>query len=157
MVNLIAGLMGQRLLSSPPNATSLLKSFGYRAVEVEGEAGSAVALFHSKGLAHLDISCYNFLCNSRRRVALIDFDMSLRTHPNLQTSSERKQQSSRSHLVYPRRTTETPPEFRTSDAHTRLHCAYKLDVFALGVLILRFAKASGFDCPQLVLLAEPLI
>ncbi|KAG9097625.1 hypothetical protein FS749_005865 [Ceratobasidium sp. UAMH 11750] len=242
MVNLIAGRVGQRLLSSPSNTVSLLKPFGYQTEEVEGEASSsghitrahrvsddlavvvkcirrastearvlasfrevqtrgeilpvppvldlisdsssdtilavqedwgrtlaelgplsppdffnilgqcfeAVALLHAKGFAHLDISCYNFLCNSRQKVALIDFETSHRTNPDPQNPT-------RPRLVYPRRTTETPPEFRTPGAYTRRHCAYKLDIFALGVLILRFAKASGFDCPQLVLLAEPLI
>ncbi|QRV99850.1 Tyrosine kinase specific for activated [Ceratobasidium sp. AG-Ba] len=245
MVHFPTGFTGQRLLSSPSNATSLLKSFGYRAVEVEGEQSSrghiirahrisdnlpvvvksirrdsveahvlvafrevqsrgerlpipsvlnligdassnivlavqedwgqtlaelgplppseffhiilqcfeAVVILHAKGIAHLDISIYNFLCNANRRVALIDFEMSRR----IEIKTRLLSRNSQSHLVYPQRTTETPPEFRTPDAHTRQHCAYKLDIFALGVLILRFAKASGFDCPQLVRLAEPLI
>lgn len=48
MVNLLAGLMGQRLLSSPSNATSLLKTFGYRTAEVEGETGSVSSLMHNR-------------------------------------------------------------------------------------------------------------
>ncbi|KDN49014.1 hypothetical protein RSAG8_02367, partial [Rhizoctonia solani AG-8 WAC10335] len=116
----------------------------------------AIATLHAMGIAHLDISCHNFLCNSHKQVAVIDFEASRcfnetpPTHPRCQTRSH-------SHSIYPHRTTEIPPEFRTEDAHQRRHCAYKLDIFALGVLVLRFAKSSGFDCPHLVLLAEPLI
>ncbi|CAE6435946.1 unnamed protein product [Rhizoctonia solani] len=114
----------------------------------------AVVTLHAMGIAHLDISCYNFLCNSNKQVAVIDFEASRCFN---ETAHSRCQTRSRSHSIYPHRTTEIPPEFRTEDAHQRRHCAYKLDIFALGVLILRFAKSSGFDCPRLVLLAEPLV
>ncbi|CUA68079.1 hypothetical protein RSOLAG22IIIB_03317 [Rhizoctonia solani] len=114
----------------------------------------AVAALHALGIAHLDISCYNFLCNAHKQVTIIDFEASRCFN---ETTSSECQTGSHSHRIYPHRTTEIPPEFRTEGAHQRRHCAYKLDIFALGVLILRFAKSSGFDCPRLVLLAEPLV
>lgn len=113
----------------------------------------AVAALHAIGVAHLDISCYNFLCNPDKKVAVIDFEQSRHFDDHPRSRHTR----SHPHSVYPHRTTEIPPEFRTDDAHKRKHCAYKLDIFALGVLVLRFAKSSGFDCPRLVLLAEPLV
>ncbi|KAH7341132.1 kinase-like domain-containing protein [Rhizoctonia solani] len=116
----------------------------------------AVATLHTMGIAHLDISCYNFLCNSHKQVAVIDFEAS-RCFNETEVTEPACHSQTHSHFIYPHRTTEIPPEFRTEDAYQRRHCAYKLDVFALGVLILRFAKSSGFDCPRLVLLAEPLV
>ncbi|KAJ1309515.1 hypothetical protein OPQ81_006289 [Rhizoctonia solani] len=116
----------------------------------------AVAILHTMGIAHLDISCYNFLCNSQKQVAVIDFEASRCFNENA-VDHPRCHARTHSHSIYPHRTTEIPPEFRTVDAHRRRHCAYKLDIFALGVLVLRFAKSAGFDCPSLVLLAEPLV
>ncbi|KAF8609856.1 hypothetical protein BDV93DRAFT_429930, partial [Ceratobasidium sp. AG-I] len=106
------------------------------------------ATLHAKGVAHLDISCHNFLCNINQIIAVIDFETSRYFNPT---------ERNRSSLVYPHRTTEIPPEYQAEGAESRKHCAYKVDIFALGVLILRFAKSSGFDYPQLVLLAEPLV
>lgn len=118
-------------------------------VHILEQCFEAVATLHAMGIAHLDISCYNFLCDSHLRVAVIDFETSRCFNPSAGRCC--------SHSVYPHRTTEIPPEFRAEDAHTRRHCAYKLDVFALGVVVLRFGKSSGFDCPGLVMLAEPLV
>ncbi|CEL51572.1 hypothetical protein RSOLAG1IB_00107 [Rhizoctonia solani AG-1 IB] len=114
----------------------------------------AVAALHAIGIAHLDISCYNILCNSQKQIAVIDFEASRCFN---QSAAMHSRYQHHSHTIYPCRTTEIPPEFRTEDAYQRRHCAYKLDIFSLGVLILRFAKSSGFDCPRLVLLAEPLV
>ncbi|CAE7057416.1 unnamed protein product [Rhizoctonia solani] len=116
----------------------------------------AIATLHAMGIAHLDISCYNFLCNSDKQIAVIDFESS-RCFNETATPRSGCHTRSHSHSIYPHRTTEIPPEFRTEGAYQRRHCAYKLDIFALGVLVLRFAKSSGFDCPRLVLLAEPLV
>ncbi|KAF8710370.1 MAP kinase kinase kinase, partial [Rhizoctonia solani] len=116
----------------------------------------AVSVLHAMGIAHLDISCYNFLCNSKKQVAIIDFEAS-RYFNESETVRSKCHPQLNSHSIYPCRTTEIPPEFRAEDAYQRRHCAYKLDIFALGVLVLRFAKSSGFDCPRLVLLAEPLV
>ncbi|CAE6414115.1 unnamed protein product [Rhizoctonia solani] len=99
----------------------------------------AVATLHAMGIAHLDISCYNFLCNSYNQVAVIDFETS-RCFNETEVTHSTCHSQAHSHSIYPHRTTETPPEFRTEDAYQRRHCAYKLDIFALGVLVLRFAK-----------------
>ncbi|CAE6504168.1 unnamed protein product [Rhizoctonia solani] len=101
----------------------------------------AVATLHAMGIAHLDISCYNFLCNSYNQVAVIDFETS-RCFNETEVTHSTCHSQAHSHSIYPHRTTEIPPEFRTEDAYQRRHCAYKLDIFALGVLVLRFAKRN---------------
>ncbi|KAB5595696.1 hypothetical protein CTheo_934 [Ceratobasidium theobromae] len=87
------------------------------------------------------------------RVVIIDFE----TSRHFKDDPAQCRARSHPHSVCPHPTTEIPPEFRAEGAQERRHCAYKLDIFALGVLTLRFAKSSGFDCPHLVLLAEPLV
>ena len=80
---------------------------------------------HKHHIAHLDISLTNLLTDYMGHYAYIDYELSRRFEPTDPT-----------HLVYNYRGTELPPE-SGKDAPVD---PYKVDVWALAVLILRSCK-----------------
>jgi serine/threonine protein kinase len=78
---------------------------------------------HKHHIAHLDISLRNLLTDCKGHYAYIDFELSRR----FDVSNPR---------ITGRRGTELPPE--CSDG--AFYDPYKVDVWALGVLILRVSK-----------------
>jgi serine/threonine protein kinase len=82
---------------------------------------------HKHRIAHLDISLRNLLTDYRGHYAYIDYELSRRFDPS-QTA-----------LVYNYRGTELPPECEGGGEID----PYKVDVWALAVLMLRACKVSN--------------
>ncbi|KAF9264651.1 kinase-like protein [Marasmius fiardii PR-910] len=99
------------------------------------------AFMHSHRIAHLDISLRNLLTDYRGHYAYIDFELShIFEEPNPRVSGCRLG-------------TEIPPECDGLAAYD----PFKVDVFALGVLILRACKMTGHCVPQLVEMVRPML
>jgi serine/threonine protein kinase len=81
---------------------------------------------HKHHIAHLDISLTNLLTDYMGHYAYIDYEISRRFESSDPTT----------HLIYSYRGTELPPE---SGKDTPID-PYKVDVWALAVLILRSCK-----------------
>ena len=80
---------------------------------------------HEYRIAHMDISMHNFLIDHEGRCACIDYELSRRfAMPSPRISGVD-------------RGTEIPPE---STGHCQRLDPYKVDVWALGILILRASK-----------------
>ncbi|KAF5365732.1 hypothetical protein D9758_003295 [Tetrapyrgos nigripes] len=87
------------------------------------------AFMHAHHIAHLDISLRNLVTDYKGHYAYIDFELSRRfKEPNVQ-------------LCGYYRGTEVPPECEERKSND----PYKIDVWALAILILRACKAS---CPM---------
>ncbi|KAJ3903927.1 kinase-like domain-containing protein [Lentinula edodes] len=95
---------------------------------------------HMHQIAHLDISIRNVLTDHRGHYAYIDFELSRR----FDASDAR---------VSGRRGTELPPEC----GHEAFYDPYKVDVWALAILILRACKLTGFCIPELIELVKPML
>ena len=76
---------------------------------------------HQHRLVHLDISLRNLVTDFNGRYAYIDFELS-RNFQGVETPQ-----------VYRHHATEVPPECDSTDFHD----PFKIDVWALGVLVLR--------------------
>ncbi|CAK5277681.1 unnamed protein product [Mycena citricolor] len=102
-----------------------------------------VAFMHRHRMAHLDISLRNLLTDYRGHYAYIDYELS------------RKFEALESPRICNFRTTEVPPECETSNGD----CpdAFKADVWAMGILILRASKLTGYCLPELVHLVRPML
>jgi len=99
------------------------------------------AFMHKHNIAHLDISLMNLLTDYHGHYALIDYEISR----HFDTSSIP--------LVYNYRGTELPPE---SERGTGID-PYKVDVWALAVLILRACKSTGYWIPELMYVIKPML
>ncbi|KAF8921254.1 kinase-like domain-containing protein [Mucidula mucida] len=100
-----------------------------------------VLFMHQHRIAHLDISLRNVLTDYNGNYAYIDFEGSRR----FDDSSE--------HCMAGYRGTEVPPECVTG------HCTdpYKIDVWALAILILRVCKLTGQCVPGLLEIIKPML
>ncbi|KAF8636580.1 hypothetical protein AX17_003391 [Amanita inopinata Kibby_2008] len=87
------------------------------------------AFMHGHHIAHLDISLRNLLTDYRGHCAYIDYELSRRFDGIDQPH------------VYGCRGTEIPPEFERAERAD----PYKVDVWALGVLILRACQVGTLD------------
>jgi serine/threonine protein kinase len=87
---------------------------------------------HSHYVTHLDVSLSNILSNSTGSYAYIDFELSRRFQPGMIP------------LVRCARGTELPPECERGEDC----CPFKVDIWALGVIILRACKASLLSFTQ---------
>lgn len=117
-----------------------------------------IAFMHAQHIAHLDVSLRNILTDYRGHYACIDYELSTRfdgvANPRISNA----------------RGTEIPPELE------RGQCSdpYKVDVYALGVLLLRAIEVSnhmpllsglsliarqltGYDVPELHSLVKPML
>jgi serine/threonine protein kinase len=114
---------------------------------------------HRHHIAHLDISLRNVLTDGQGHYAFIDYEMSRRFDGS--TSNPR---------IHGHRATEIPPESERGEAAN----PYKVDVWAIAVLILRGCQVcylkwinlclmyntiqmSGFHVPELLQLIEPML
>ncbi|KAE9396077.1 kinase-like protein [Gymnopus androsaceus JB14] len=95
---------------------------------------------HRHCIAHLDISIRNLLTDYKGHYAYIDFELSRRFN----VSNPR---------ITGKRGTELPPEC-SNDA---FYDPYKVDVWALAILILRACKLAGFCVPELVEIVKPML
>ena len=116
---------------------------------------------HKHHIAHLDISLTNLLTDYKGQYAYIDYEISRRFDSTDPTT----------HLIYNYRGTELPPE---SGKETPID-PYKVDVWALAVLILRsckvclpdifilddclctFSQLTGYWVPQLMDIIKPML
>jgi len=98
---------------------------------------------HKHHIAHLDISLTNLLTDYMGHYAYIDYEISRRFEST----------DPATHLVYDYRGTELPPE---SGRDTPID-PYKVDVWALAVLILRSCKLTGYWVPQLMDIIKPML
>lgn len=80
---------------------------------------------HEQGIAHLDISLGNVLTDFEGHYIYIDFE-----------TSRRYDRNGRPPRISGCRGTEIPPDIECGEES----CPFKVDVFALGVLILRACK-----------------
>lgn len=115
---------------------------------------------HKHHIAHLDISLTNLLTDCMGHYAYIDYEL-----------SRRFEHTDPTHLVYNSRGTELPPE---SGKDTPVD-PYKVDVWALAVLLLRSCKVclpvisilvscsltslqlTGYWVPQLMHIIKPML
>lgn len=115
---------------------------------------------HEHCIAHLDISLRNLLTDYRGHYAYIDYEHS------------RRLDGINSPRIFNFKATEVPPECEEGECFE----PYKVDVWALAVLILRACKAwrlrtvsldtnanggdhqlTGYCIPQLILLVKPML
>ncbi|KAF9464732.1 kinase-like domain-containing protein [Collybia nuda] len=96
---------------------------------------------HRNHIAHLDISLRNLLTDYQGRYAYIDYELSRRFNgiPNP--------------CLYGYRGTEVPPECERGERAD----PYMVDVWALGVLILRASKLTGYYVPELMQVVKPML
>ncbi|KXN89233.1 hypothetical protein AN958_05987 [Leucoagaricus sp. SymC.cos] len=96
---------------------------------------------HSLKMVHLDISLRNLVTDYNGRYAYIDFEL-----------ARRFEDDPNPRLVF-RRGTEVPPECERGESTD----PYKIDVWALGVLILRACKLTGYCVPELMHVVKPML
>jgi len=96
---------------------------------------------HEHHIAHLDISLRNFLTDHQRHYAHIDFELSRRFDGIARP------------LIFGYRGTEIPPECEGGESAD----PYKVDVWALGVLMLRACKLAGYHVPELMWVIKPML
>ncbi|KAI0797918.1 kinase-like domain-containing protein [Abortiporus biennis] len=100
-----------------------------------------VVFMHSHNIAHLDISIRNLLTDYNSHYSYIDFELSRRfdKHPNPRIST--------------RRGTELPPELERGESTD----PYKVDIWALAMLIIRACSMSGYNIPELSPLLKAML
>ncbi|PFH54327.1 hypothetical protein AMATHDRAFT_72830 [Amanita thiersii Skay4041] len=99
------------------------------------------AFMHKNSIAHLDISLRNLLTDFQGHYAYIDYELSRRFD-----GMDRP-------FIYGYRGTEVPPECERGEYYD----PYKVDVWALAVLILRACKLTGYHVPELMHLIKPML
>ncbi|KAF8590618.1 hypothetical protein K439DRAFT_104716 [Ramaria rubella] len=100
-----------------------------------------LSFMHSRHVAHLDVSLPNILTNCAGSYAYIDFELSRRFHADINP------------MVRCIRGTELPPDIERGEES----CPFKVDIWALGVTILRASKAAGYDIVELLILTERML
>ncbi|KAF8894646.1 kinase-like domain-containing protein [Infundibulicybe gibba] len=96
---------------------------------------------HKNRVAHLDISLRNLVTDFNGHYAYIDYEL-----------SRRFDNVAKAH-VNEYRGTEVPPECEDGNCSD----AFKVDVWALAVLILRACKLVGYHVPELMRLVRPML
>ncbi|EIW59978.1 uncharacterized protein TRAVEDRAFT_119655 [Trametes versicolor FP-101664 SS1] len=100
-----------------------------------------IAFMHAQHIAHLDVSLRNILTDYRGNYACIDYELSTR-YDGVATPR-----------ISNARGTEIPPELERGECSD----PYKVDVYALGVLLLRAMELTGYDVPELHSLVKPML
>ncbi|KAM5531210.1 hypothetical protein V8D89_015128 [Ganoderma adspersum] len=99
------------------------------------------AFMHMHHIAHLDISSRNIVTDICGRYACIDYECSMRfdsiAEPRIRYA----------------RIAERPPEMERGEPSD----PYKIDVFGLGVMMLRTMKLTGYNVPELYPLIKSMI
>ncbi|KAK1236536.1 hypothetical protein PQX77_000229 [Marasmius sp. AFHP31] len=113
---------------------------------------------HSHRIAHLDISLRNLLTDYRGHYAYIDFEL----------SHKFEEPAPRVYANGRRLGTEVPPECNGPVSYDPFKASFdfrhpeillteiQVDVFALGVLILRACKMTGHFAPELLEIVRPM-
>ncbi|KAI9070383.1 hypothetical protein FKP32DRAFT_1558061 [Trametes sanguinea] len=92
-----------------------------------------ITFMHAYHIAHLDISLHNILTDTRGHYACIDYELSARFDGIAEPR------------ICSRKGSELPPELERGDSSD----PYKVDVYALGILLLRAMELTGYDVPEL--------
>ncbi|KAF8238639.1 hypothetical protein L208DRAFT_1387335 [Tricholoma matsutake] len=99
-----------------------------------------VVFMHKHNIAHLDISLRNIVTDYKGHYAYIDYETSRRFN-GIQP------------LIFGYRGTEVPPECERCEYID----PYKVDVWALAILMLRACKLAGFHVPELMHVIKPML
>lgn len=99
------------------------------------------AFMHQNRIVHLDISLRNLVTDFKGHYAYIDFELS------------RYYQDVPNPRIFGHEATEVPPECDSGKCCD----PFKVDVWALGVLLLRTCKVMEFDIPELVEFTAPML
>jgi serine/threonine protein kinase len=114
-----------------------------------------LVFMHKHHIAHLDISLRNLLTDYKGHYAYIDFELSHRYPGSIQPLSCYGHGPGM--MERPRingiRGTEIPPELDCGGSSD----PFKVDIWALGVLILRSCKLTGYYVPELMQVIEPML
>ncbi|KAH9856970.1 kinase-like domain-containing protein [Lenzites betulinus] len=100
-----------------------------------------IVFMHAHRIAHLDVSLRNILTNYKGHYACIDYETSTRYDGST---------AARTSIC---KGTEIPPELERGEWSD----PYKVDVYALGVLLLRAMDLTGYDVPELHVLVKPML
>ncbi|KAI0636880.1 kinase-like domain-containing protein [Trametes polyzona] len=100
-----------------------------------------VVFMHAHHIAHLDVSLRNILTDYKGHYACIDYETS------------RRYEAIASPRVPCPKTTEVPPEVERGE----LADPYKVDVYALGILLLRAMDLTGYNVPEIHALVGPML
>ncbi|GLB34926.1 putative protein kinase [Lyophyllum shimeji] len=100
-----------------------------------------VVFMHRHHIAHLDISLRNLVTDYKHHYAYIDFEGS------------RMYAGGSSPVICGYRGTEVPPECERGEPAD----PYKIDVWALAVVILRACKLTGYYIPELMQVIKPML
>ncbi|KAA1471136.1 hypothetical protein DENSPDRAFT_776046 [Dentipellis sp. KUC8613] len=100
-----------------------------------------VAFMHLHRIAHLDISIRNLVTDYKGHYACIDYELSRRFDGALNPK------------VQAGRATELPPELERGE----LSDPFKVDVWALGILILKASYMTGYLKDQLIRFVKPML
>ncbi|KAF8746040.1 hypothetical protein AX14_000111 [Amanita brunnescens Koide BX004] len=100
-----------------------------------------VAFMHKHHFVHLDISAHNILTDYNGHCAFIDFERSRRFISTDQP------------ILRNYRGTEVPPEYERQGYYD----PYKVDIWALGILISRACKSTGYDSPEMRQFLRPIL
>ena len=107
---------------------------------------------HAHRFAHLDISIRNMLTDYDGRHACIDYEASRQfCRPPVEVDEGEDPRSSV--LVYRPRGAEVPPEVEKGYPTS----PYAMDVWALGILMLKTGASIGYNVPELHLVAKGML
>jgi len=101
-----------------------------------------IVFMHRQRIAHLDISLHNFLTDHEGHYACIDYEQSRRYDNSLTVPQ-----------IQYYRATEIPPELELGKSSD----PFKVDVWALGVFILRACQLTGYHVPELLHICKPML
>ena len=111
-----------------------------------------IAFMHAHCFAHLDISVRNVLTDYEGRHACIDYEMS-RQFCTPPVEVEEGGDPRNGVLIYQPRAAEVPPEVEKGHPTS----PYAMDVWALGMLILKAGTSIGYDIPELYPVARGML
>ncbi|KDQ60784.1 hypothetical protein JAAARDRAFT_67217 [Jaapia argillacea MUCL 33604] len=100
-----------------------------------------LVFMHHHHIAHLDISLHNILTDCKCNFAYIDYELS-RCFDGVANPRIRG-----------RRGTDIPPELERGEWAN----PYKVDIFSLGMLLVRACKITGYDVPELFGLVREML
>lgn len=111
-----------------------------------------ITFMHAHCFAHLDISMRNVLTDYDGRHACIDYETS-RSFCRPPVEVEEGGDPRNSVLIYRPRAAEVPPEVEKGHPTS----PYAMDVWALGMLMLKAGTSVGYDIPELHVVAKGML
>ncbi|KAI8998555.1 kinase-like domain-containing protein [Trametes punicea] len=124
----------QRLVATTPCNLTLFLNALRQCIE-------HIVFMHKHHIAHLDVSLHNILTDNNGHYAFIDYEFSARYDGIINPR------------VYTSRGTEVPPELERGERSD----PYKVDIYALGKLIVGAMELTGYNVPELQALVKHMI